>query len=111
MNARFNMSKRMVLVVALGFAPVFASAAAGDCEITTHRTACPGKEQEVLKPYGGKNPTVEIQAAATMESCKAIAEQSSKIVRKGTLKGKTVSAKFSMDAKQVAEFSDTSDCS
>lgn len=107
MNAKFSTGKRLFFVAALGLTPLLANAA--DCQITTQRTACPGKEQEVLAPYGGKNPTVEVVAAASADSCKAAAEQSSKIVRKGTLKGKTVSAKFGADA--AGQFSDTSDCS
>src|SRR5262245_57249440 len=106
MNASF---KRLILVVALGLVPVFASAA--DCEITTTRTACPGKDQEAFKPYGGKNPTVETQSAASADACKALAETSSKIVRKGTLKGKTVSARFNKDSKPTFQFTDNSSCS
>ena len=109
MKANLNTGKRLFLAMALGLSPVLASAA-GECEITTHRTACPGKEQEVLAPYAGKNPTVENKDAASADSCKAIAEQSAKIVRKGTLKGKAVSAKFNKDAKAF-EFSDASECS
>lgn len=108
MNASFKGGKQLILALALGLSPLLASA--GDCEITTHRTACPGKEKEVLQPYGGKNPTVEVQAAASPEACKALAEKSSKIVRQGTLKGKNVSAKFNKDAKAF-EFSDSSACS
>lgn len=108
MNAVFKTGKRLILVAALGFAPMLAIAADGNCEITTTRTACPGKEQEVLAPYGGKNPTVELKAAASAESCKTLGEQGSKIVRKGTLKGKSVSAKYD---KQTFQFSDTSACS
>jgi hypothetical protein len=109
MNASFKGGKQLILALALGLSPLLASA--GDCEITTKRTACPGKEQEVLKPYGGKNPTVEIQSSASPENCKALAEQGSKIVRKGTLQGKSVSAKFNKDSKQTFEFSDSSACS
>ena len=111
MNASFKTGKRLIVVVALGLFPVFASAADGECEITTQRTACPGKEAEVLKPYDGKNPTVDIRAAASAEVCKATAEQSSKIVRKGTLKGKNVVARFNKDSNQKFEFSDSSECS
>ena len=109
MKTGFKAGKQLMLVVALGIAPILANAA--DCEITTQRTACPGKEQEVLKPYGGKNPTVEIKAAASPEACKTLAEESSKIVRKGTLQGKTVSATYNKDSKQTSKFSDTSACS
>lgn len=82
---------------------------AGDCTITTDRKACPGKEAEVLKPYNGKNPTEETKKFDDVGACEKWAEKSAKIIRKGTLAEKKVSAKF--DGKDLGKsFSDKSDC-
>jgi hypothetical protein len=68
---------------------------AADCELTIDRSPCPGKETEAMKPYDGKNPTTEKAAGAdTEEACLKKAEKSSKIVRKGTLSKKSVTAKL-----------------
>ncbi len=81
---------------------------AADCIIKTDRKPCPGKEAETLKPYAGKNPTEDKKPAADGAACKALAEKSSKIVRKGTLSEKTVTAKF--DKESFGPFKDTSAC-
>lgn len=99
--------KRTALILAT---TLFAQLAfAGDCVITTDRKACAGKEAEVLKPYNGKNPTEETKSLADAGACEKLAEKSAKIIRKGTLAEKKVTAKF--DGKDLGKnFSDKSDC-
>lgn len=70
------------------------AAYAGECTIITTRGSCPGKETETYKPYDGKNPTTETKKADSAADCAKLAEKSSKIIRKGTLKDKKVTAKF-----------------
>lgn len=99
--------KKTTLIVAITFLGQLAFA--GDCMITTDRKACPGKEAEVLKPYNGKNPTEETKKMDDVAACEKWAEKSSKIIRKGTLAEKKVSAKF--DGKDLGKsFADKSDC-
>ena len=82
---------------------------AGECTLSIHRTACAGKEAEMLKPYDGKNPTEEKDAkATTAEACTAAAEKAAKIVRKGVLAKKVVTAKF--DGKDLGEKSSEKEC-
>lgn len=98
------MKKIIVTLIALSFNMAYSA----DCEITTDRTPCAGKEVETLKPYKGKNPTVDKKPAKDETECSAIAEKSSKIIRKGTLAAKSVSAKFG--DKSFGPFSDKSEC-
>ena len=81
---------------------------AADCMVKTDRKPCPGKEAETLKPYGGVNPKEEKKDAADGPACKALAEKSAKIVRKGTLLEKTVTATFGKES--FGPFKDTSTC-
>ncbi|WP_374076754.1 hypothetical protein [Bdellovibrio bacteriovorus] len=82
---------------------------AGDCVISIDRKACAGKETEAMKPYNGKNPTEETKKLDNEEACGKWAEKSSKIVRKGTLTEKIVSAKF--DGKDLGKtFADKAEC-
>lgn len=82
---------------------------AGDCVLTTDRKACPGKEDAAFKPYNGKNPADESKKMDNEEACLKWAEKSSKIIRKGTLTSKSVTAKF--DGKDLGKtFSDTAEC-
>lgn len=87
-----------------------ASASFGaDCMLKTKRDACPGQEAKAYKPYNGKVETEDKEAKATdAAACKAAAEKSVKIVRKGTLTKKTVVAMF--DGKEVANVSDQAEC-
>lgn len=94
-----------------GFALIVLSGSllAGECAITINRTACPGKETEMLKPYNGKNPTTEKKTFTALDECSKFAEKSSKIVRKGTLAGKKVTGTF--DGKALdKEFEDKAEC-
>jgi len=85
------------------------SAQAGDCVLKIAREACPGKETEAYKPYNGKKETEEKKSAADEAACKKEADKAAKIVRKGTLSAKTVSATF--DGKAVAgDFKGKSEC-
>lgn len=68
--------------------------AADECNLSIDRTPCPGKEEEARKPYSGKNPTDEKTKAKDAEVCMKDAEKAAKIVRKGTLSKKIVTAKF-----------------
>lgn len=100
------MKKTILIVSTLLMAQV---AFAGDCTITTSRTACAGKESEALKPYNGKNPTDESKKMDNEEACLKWAEKSSKIIRKGTLTEKSVTAKF--DGKDLGKtFADKAEC-
>lgn len=69
-------------------------AVAGDCVLTISRTACPGKQAEALKPYGGKETTEEKKSADDGAACAKAAEKAAKIVRKGVLSAKKVTATF-----------------
>jgi len=97
-------------IASLVLSIVFSSAAfAGDCVLKIDRKACPGKETDALKPYNGKNPTEEKKSADSVEKCTKIAEDAAKIVRKGTLSDKTVTASF--DGKDLGKpFTGTSAC-
>lgn len=82
---------------------------AGDCELSISRKACAGKETEALKPYNGQNPTTEKSTTADADACAKKAEKASKIIRKGTLTEKSVSAKF--DGKDTGKsFTDKAEC-
>jgi hypothetical protein len=103
----------MRLLFAISFAALtFASASASaECVITINRTACPGKEAETFKPYGGKNPTEEKKKAASAEACAKEAEKTSKIIRKGTLAAKSAKATFAgAPVEGGKEWADKSDC-
>ncbi len=101
------MFKTMTTVV---FTFLFSTAAfAGDCVMKIERKPCPGKETDALKPYNGKNPTEEKKSADSLEKCTKIAEDASKIVRKGTLSEKAVTASF--DGKDLGKpFTANSTC-
>jgi hypothetical protein len=100
------MKKLLLISLVLGLS---SNAFAGVCSLTTTRTACPGKEAEMLKPYDGKNPTTETDAKATTEdACKAAGEKAAKIQRKGVLSKKSV--KISFDGKDLGEPSTDKEC-
>ena len=81
----------------------------GECVLKVKRTACPGKEAEAYKPYMGKVETTEKKEAADEKSCGELADKTSKIVRKGTLTAKEVSAAF--DGKDLGKkFADKANC-
>lgn len=88
------MTKGKFLTVALMITASASIASAGDCILKVKRDACPGKETEAYRPYMGKVETTEKKEAADEKACAALAESESKIKRKGTLTGKTVSANF-----------------
>lgn len=96
------------LVVALMMSLSAAAAHAGSCVMTVDRAACPGKEDAALKPYAGKNPTEESKDVASAEECEKAAAKLAKIVRKGTLSKKAVSAKF--DGKAVTGKTEEAAC-
>jgi hypothetical protein len=81
---------------------------AAECVISINRKACAGKETEAFKPYQGKETTEEKKSVADEAACKSMAEKAAKIVRKGTLTAKKVSAKF--DGKDVGTFEDKAEC-
>ena len=82
---------------------------AGDCVMKIKRDACPGKDTEAYKPYNGKKETEEKKSAADAAACEKEADKASKIVRKGTLSAKTVTASF--DGKDLGKtFSGTAEC-
>lgn len=96
----------LTIVATMMFAQV---SFAADCELTISRKACAGKEIEAMKPYNGQNPTTEKSAAADAEACTKKAEKASKIIRKGTLTEKSVTAKF--DGKDIGKsFTDNAEC-
>lgn len=98
------MKKIILSLIVLSFNTAYSA----DCEITTDRTPCTGRELETLKPYKGKNPTVDKKSAKDEKECSAMAEKSSKIIRKGTLAAKSVTAKFG--DKSFGPFADKSEC-
>jgi hypothetical protein len=65
-----------------------------ECTFSVKRYACPGKDKEAFKPYGGKQETQETKKVGSLDACKAAAESNCPIVRKGTLLKKEVKAKF-----------------
>lgn len=82
---------------------------AGECVLKTKRDACPGQEAKAYKPYNGKVETEDKEPKATdAAACKAAAEKSVKIVRKGTLTKKRTIASF--DGVEVANVSDQAEC-
>jgi len=96
----------LTIVLAMAFAQ---ASFAGDCEIIISRKACAGKETEAMKPYNGQNPTSEKSTAADADACSKKAEKASKIIRKGTLTEKSVTAKF--DDKDLGKsFTDKAEC-
>lgn len=98
------MKKIILGLIVLSVSTAYSS----DCEITTDRTPCKGKEVEMLKPYKGVNPTLDKKSAKDEKECSAMAEKSSKIIRKGTLASKSVTAKFG--DKSFGPFADKSEC-
>ncbi|MFP5518923.1 MAG: hypothetical protein ACLGGX_03410 [Bdellovibrionia bacterium] len=72
----------------------FTSIANAECVLKVKRDACPGKEAEAYRPYMGKVETIEKKDAADEKACAKIAEDDSKIKRKGTLSGKSITATF-----------------
>lgn len=82
---------------------------AGACKLSILRAACsPAKEKAMLKPYDGKNPTVETLDLPSEKECVAKAEEQAKIVRAGTLAKKTVTVSF--DGKDLGNKEGTSEC-
>ncbi len=101
--------KKIIVLGLLALSTVFSSASiAGECVLKIKREACPGKESSALKPYGGKEETEEKNTTGSAATCKAMAEKSAKIVRKGTLAKKTIS--YSFDGKDSATTSDSAEC-
>jgi hypothetical protein len=98
----------MKSVLLIGLIVLAQSAMAGECSLSINRTACAGKEAEALKPYDGKNPTVEKGKATDLEGCTKEGEKAAKIVRKGTLAKKVVTITF--DGKAVGDKSDSKEC-
>ena len=80
----------LILAITLTAGATFA----GECKIKIAREACAGKETEAFKPYDGKKETEETKQVADEAACGAFADKSSKIVRKGTLTSKKVTANF-----------------
>jgi hypothetical protein len=99
--------KTMLTLLAAFF--VVQASFAGECQLTTERKACTGREIEALRPYEGKNPTTEKVPAENADTCLKKAEKAAKIIRKGTLTQKTVTVKF--DGKDLKKtFTEKADC-
>jgi len=103
-----NQITKAILMMGLVLSSI--SASAGICEMTIDRKACPGQEEKALAPYKDKggNPTVEKKPAGDLAECKKKADEASKIIRKGTLTSKTVTAKFG--AEDAGTYSDKASC-
>lgn len=73
-----------------------AFAFAGECRITTVRTACPGKEEESYKKCGGKQSCDEVKKTGTAAACAKAALASCANVgdRQQTTKSKVLTATF-----------------
>lgn len=99
----------MKLMLVLVSTLVLSSTAFADCTLSISRTACAGKEAEMLKPYDGKNPTEEKDAKATTEeACKTAGDKAAKIVRKGVISKKVV--KISFNGKVLADATGEKEC-
>lgn len=99
-----NMKTLAAIVIALAAS----SAMAGDCVLKIKRDACAGKEAAAYKPYNGKQETEEKKTVADDAACKAEAKKAAKIIRKGTLSKKTVTATF--DGKDAGTETDSAEC-
>jgi len=83
-----------ILLMSLILVSFSSTVFADKCVMQIKRTACPGKETEAFKPYNGKQETEETKDTTALADCEKLAEKNSKIVRKGTLSAKTVTATF-----------------
>lgn len=83
--------KPLVAVVALFFV---SAVSAGTCEITTTRTACPGKESISYKKCEGKQTCTDFQDLADAGKCKAAAIAACANDRLTVTKSKVIGAKF-----------------
>jgi hypothetical protein len=91
------MTRRVWIGLGLGVLLLMpAVSRAGNCVITTTRTACPGQEADSYKKCGGKPTCDESFAHPTAESCAAEAEEACVNVkdRQQVTKSKTITAKF-----------------
>lgn len=102
--------KKVILSILVGFTFAGVVAIAEEvCEVTTDRTACPGKNDEALKPYDMKNPTVEPKKKIkSKEECSKYLDENYKISRRVILSKKVTTVKW--DGKELATKTDTSDC-
>lgn len=97
------------IILAIAIIMMGSASTAGECMMKIKRDACPGKETEAYKPYNGKQETEEKKEVADAAACEAAADKASKIVRKGTLSAKTVTASFA--GKDLGKtFSAKSEC-
>lgn len=88
-----------LVIIALAFS---AQLFAGNCEVEIKRTACPGKEDEMLKPYLKVNPTKEkMPKAQSEDACIKKMEEEVIIRRSGVITKKEGKAHF--DGKIVSE--------
>src|SRR5262245_10539695 len=71
-----------------------AEEAAGDCDITYTRTACPGQEAESYKKCDGKQSCTKHVAAASESACADAAVQACANDRLEITKSKVINAKF-----------------
>jgi hypothetical protein len=79
------------------------------CTFKTLRTACPGKTDEMLKPYSKKNPTIDAKKEhKTAEECKTAGMEFGKIIRGGVLAKKQTTIYF--DGKEIGKQEDTKPC-
>lgn len=97
--------KKTATFLAAALMMMSSSAFAGECMIKIKRDACPGKEVTAYKPYDNKVETEEKKAFDSEGECKKWAVEKAKIIRRGTLTKKTVTASFDGKAAGVEEFS------
>ena len=81
---------------------------AADYKIITDRKPCPGKERDAYKPYQGENPTESHFEVEDTDECMRLARNEVKILRKGTIGEKTVTATFR--GKSAGVYSDLKKC-
>ena len=88
--------KSLIAVMALFCTALFSAttANAGTCELTTTRTACPGKESISYKKCDGKPTCADFQDLADAGQCKAAAIASCENARLTVTKSKVITAKF-----------------
>lgn len=99
------MKKSFVVAMVLA---ITSASFAGECVLKIKRDACAGKEAAAFKPYNGKAETEEKKKVDNADACKEEAKKAAKIVRKGTLSKKTVTASF--DGAAAVTESDSAEC-
>ena len=73
-------------------------AQAAECMLNVTRIPCPGKEEKALAAYRGQKTTQERKKVGSVAACRREAEKACAIVRKGSLKSKSIRGAFNGEA-------------